>query len=103
MGGIYTLGEAPGTVLANNVIHDIDGDGTSGMHGLYNDNSTAFMRLENNLVYNVRDGAYQIGSGKDNLVRNNIFIADPRNHSVHSQLLFVGLIRGDARRRHLRA
>ncbi len=88
MGGIYTLGEAPGTVLANNVIHDIDGDGTSGMHGLYNDNSTAFMRLENNLVYNVRDGAYQIGSGKDNLVRNNIFIADPRNHSVHGQLLF---------------
>ncbi len=88
MGGIYTLGEAPGTVLGNNVIHDIDGDGDSGMHGLYNDNSTSNMLLENNLVYRVRDGGYQLGSGKGNILRNNVFIADPRNHSVHGQILF---------------
>ena len=88
MGGIYTLGEAPGTVLGNNVIHDIDGDGDSGMHGLYNDNSTSSMLLENNLVYNVRDGGYQIGSGKGNILRNNVFVAKPRGVSTHGQLLF---------------
>jgi hypothetical protein len=88
MGGIYTLGEAPGTVLGNNVIHDIDGDGDSGMHGLYNDNSTSQMLLENNLVYNVRDGGYQIGSGKGNLLRNNVFVARPQGGSRHGQLLF---------------
>lgn len=88
MGGIYTLGEAPGTVLGNNVIHDIDGDGDSGMHGLYNDNSTSLMLLENNLVYNVRDGGYQIGSGKGNILRNNVFVARPQGRSRHGQLLF---------------
>ena len=88
MGGIYTLGEAPGTVLGNNVIHDIDGDGDSGMHGLYNDNSTSLMLLENNLVYNVRDGGYQIGSGRGNVLRNNVFVARPQGGSRHGQLLF---------------
>ena len=88
MGGIYTLGEAPGTVLGNNVIHDIDGDGDSGMHGLYNDNSTSQMLLENNLVYEVRDGGYQIGSGKGNILRNNVFVARSQGVSTHGQLLF---------------
>ena len=88
MGGIYTLGESPGTVLRNNVIHDIEGVGDSGMHGLYNDNSTSQMVLENNLVYNVRDGAYQIGSGKGNTLRNNVFVARPKAASTHGQILF---------------
>ena len=88
MGGIYTLGEAPGTVLGNNVIHDIDGDGDSGMHGLYNDNSTSQMLLENNLVYEVRDGGYQIGSGQGNILRNNVFVARSQGVSTHGQLLF---------------
>ena len=59
MGGIYTLGEAAGSVLGNNVIHNIDGDGDSSMHGLYNDNSTSLMLVENNLVYNVRERRVQ--------------------------------------------
>ncbi len=75
MGGIYTLGEAPGTVMSGNVIHDFDSDGDSSMHGLYNDNSTAYMLMESNLVYNVRDGGYKLGSGKANIVRNNIFVS----------------------------
>ncbi len=88
MGGIYTLGEAPGTVLANNVIHAIDGDGNSGMHGLYNDNSTSDMLLENNLVYDVRDGAYQLGSGRGNVLRNNVFIGRPEGGARYGNLLF---------------
>jgi len=80
MGGIYTLGEAPGTILRGNVIHDIEGSGHSGMRGIYNDNSTADMILENNLVYNVRDGGYTLGSGRNNVLRNNIFIAGRNSH-----------------------
>ncbi len=74
MGGIYTLGEAPGTILRGNVIHDIDGSGLCHMRGIYNDNSTTDMLMENNLVYRVRDGGYTLGSGRDNVLRNNIFI-----------------------------
>ena len=87
MGGIYTLGEAPGTVLGNNVIHDIDGNGDSSMHGIYNDNSTSRMIVENNLVYRVRDGGYKIGSGKNNVVRNNVFVAVPRQSSRYDNPL----------------
>ena len=75
MGGIYTLGEAPGTVLQRNVIHDIDGHGRSQMVGIYNDNSTSDLLIEENVVYNVRDGGYTLGSGRANLVRNNIFLS----------------------------
>jgi len=80
MGGIYTLGEAPGTVLRGNVIHDIDGHGASSMSGIYNDNSTADMLMEQNLIYNVRDGGYKLGSGRDNVVRDNIFVAGRNAH-----------------------
>ena len=96
MGGIYTLGESPGTIIDNNVINDIDGDGDSGMHGLYNDNSSSFMHLENNLVYNVRDGGYIFGDGRDNVVRNNIFAADPRRRGKSSQLIFWEYTQGAA-------
>jgi len=80
MGGIYTLGEAPGTVIRGNVIHDIDGQSPSSMSGIYNDNSTSDMVMEQNLVYSVRDGGYKLGSGRANLVRNNIFVAGRNAH-----------------------
>ena len=80
MGGIYTLGEAPGTIIRGNVIRDIDGHGPSSMSGIYNDNSTSDMVMEQNLVYNVRDGAYKLGSGRANMVRNNIFVAGRNAH-----------------------
>ena len=80
MGGIYTLGEAPGTVLRGNVIHDIDGHSPGcTMSGIYNDNSTADMVMEQNLVYNMRDEGYKLGSGRANVVRNNIFVAGRNN------------------------
>lgn len=80
MGGIYTLGEAPGTVIRGNVIHDIDGHGPSSMSGIYNDNSTTDLVIEQNLVHSVRDGGYKLGSGRANVVRNNIFVAGRNAH-----------------------
>lgn len=77
MGGIYTLGEAPGTVLSHNVIHDLETEDGGGLHGLYNDNSSSHIVSENNLVYNCPDGfAYQLTSGRENVLRNNIFVTD---------------------------
>ncbi len=77
MGGIYTLGEARGTVLSHNVIHDLETEDGGGLHGLYNDNSSSYIVSENNLVYNCPDGfAYQLTSGKQNVLRNNVFAVD---------------------------
>jgi hypothetical protein len=75
MGAIYTLGFASGTTISNNVIHDIyphpftSGPGT----GVYMDQGTSGIVMENNLIYNVKTAGYNHNFGRANVVRNNIF------------------------------
>lgn len=74
LGGIYTLGEAPGTVLRHNRIHDLTySQGSNGAHGIYLDQGSSGITVTDNLVYRAQTSAYFQWWGKDNEVRNNVF------------------------------
>jgi parallel beta-helix repeat protein len=69
MGGIYSLGISPGTILRNNLIHDMGIE----CRGIYTDEGSSDMLIENNIVYNTRCNGYLHHYGRENRVINNIF------------------------------
>jgi len=72
MGGIYTLGVQPGTVIRGNHLHHIWSQAYGGW-GVYLDEGTSHLLVEHNLVHDTKDAPFNIHYGRENVVRYNIF------------------------------
>lgn len=76
MGGIYTLGIQPDTVISGNVIYNVGcygGEYGYGGWGIYLDEGSSGILVEKNLVYDCSSETFHQHYGKDNMIKNNIF------------------------------
>ncbi len=80
MGGIYTLGDLAGSVISDNLIREVHGyqHQGSGAWGIYNDEGTSGVTIENNVVDGTDAGAYHLHYGHDLVLRHNLFAGGRR-------------------------
>jgi hypothetical protein len=82
-GLIYCLGNSPGSVVRNNVFHDMWPYSQPAFGwGIYLDAQCGQYRVESNLVYNTLSGGLMFNNGgHEHVIRNNVF-ALSANHAL---------------------
>jgi hypothetical protein len=88
LGGIYTIGYAPGTILRGNTIHDVYSYSScgGGAWGIYGDEGSSYIVVEYNLVYDTQSGSYHLYYGRENVLRHNTFAAGREGQLQLSQV-----------------
>lgn len=73
MGAVYMLGHQQGSVISGNHIYNIRGH--LFCWGIYLDEGSTEILIENNLVHDCSSEPFRVHFGKHNIVRDNVFIA----------------------------
>ncbi len=95
MGAIYTLGRQAGGTISRNYISDVHSYGYGGW-GIYPDEGTSWMTIEDNVVCGTKCGGFHQHYGRDNLVRHNLFLDAIENQvqvsrrEVVRSVVFIG-------------
>jgi hypothetical protein len=82
-GGIYMLGLQPGSKLINNHIHDVKlNAGRAESNGMFLDEGTTDVIVENNLIYNIAKSPLRFHKATINLVKENHLFCDNDNPEI---------------------
>jgi hypothetical protein len=74
-GGIYTLGQQPGSRISDNHIHDVTANaGKAESNGMFLDQGTKHFVIENNIVFNIARSPLRFHLAQSNLVRKNVLV-----------------------------
>ncbi|MCC5932460.1 MAG: right-handed parallel beta-helix repeat-containing protein [Cyclobacteriaceae bacterium] len=82
-GGIYMLGLQPGSVITNNLIHDVKLNvGRAESNGMFLDEGATDLLIENNIIYNIAKSPLRFHKAFKNTVRNNVLVMDSSNPAI---------------------
>ena len=74
-GGIYNLGLQPGSIISNNLIHDVKiNTGRAESNGMFLDEGIKSVLIENNIIYNIARSPLRFHKASTNIVRNNVLV-----------------------------